>query len=252
MTLKPTMSPSASFRSHSTATEYSEAEGADEQTKDERRRFWKGHRRGESKATPTASQTDLHGSVPGGDKSMSSFGSSTGFGGGRRSLQYDSHQSSEVSMPAGADGKEHSERKSPFEWFQKKRQEHKDRADKKYRAKSPPASTTDLISPPGTVRPRDDLAVRGRSMDVPRPTASQDSSDVTPTGTSPKPLVMASPPPKASVEGTAISAVPNSEIQPVTESAPASTNPQAATGTAAGQTGGSDKPASHPSSQPLV
>ena len=204
VTLKPSMSPSASFRSHSTATEYSEAEGADEPAKEEKRGFWKSHKRGESRATPTASQTDLHGSVPGGDKSMSSFGSSSGWGGGgRRSLQYDSHQSSDISVPAGADSKEHGEKKSPFDWFQKKRQEHKDRSDKKSRTGSPPGSTSNLMSPHGMTRPKDDLAVRGRSMDVPRPTASQDSSDVTPTGSSPNPLAMTSPTSKGDAQSSA-------------------------------------------------
>jgi hypothetical protein len=224
VTLKPSMSPSASFRSHSTATEYSEAEGAEEPPKEEKHKFWKSHKRGESRATPTASQTDLHGSVPGGDKSMSSFGSSSGWGGGgRRSLQYDSHQSSDISVPYGADGKEHAEKKSHFDWFQKRRQEHKDRADKKIRAKSPPGSTSDLISPQGMMRPKDDLAVRGRSMDVPRPTASQDSSDVTPTGTSPNPLAMTSP-------------SSESDVQPATAPAPYKTDTQpsvATTSTAA-------------------
>ncbi|KAJ4290614.1 GTPase activating protein (GAP) for Rho1p [Kalmusia sp. IMI 367209] len=220
-TLKPTMSPSASFRSHSTATEYSEAEQIEEPPKKEKQSFWKSHKRGESKATPTASQTDLHGSVPGGDKSMSSFGSSSGWAaGGRRSLQYDSHQSSDLSVPYG-EAKEASEKKSgPFGWFDRKRQEHKDRADKKNRAKSPPGSTSDLMAPHSMLRPKEDSAARGRSMDIPRNggsqeprmdipkniaeqeqrsdiprnNASQDSSDVTPTGPNPNPLTMASPP----------------------------------------------------------
>ncbi|KAF2678611.1 RhoGAP-domain-containing protein [Lentithecium fluviatile CBS 122367] len=245
VTLKPSMSPSASFRSHSTATEYSEAEGADEPSKDEKRKFWKSHKRGESRATPTASQTDLHGSVPGGDKSMSSFGSSSGWGGGgRRSLQYDSHQSSDISVPYGADSKDHGEKKSPFDWFQKKRQEHKERADKKSRAKSPPGSTSDLM------RPKDDLAVRGRSMDVPRPTASQDSSDVTPTGTSPNPLAMTSPPPKPAVRAAAAPAPSNVEIQPSAASASSNTQPAATPASTIPET--NDNAPSHPSSNPLV
>jgi hypothetical protein len=248
VTLKPSMSPSASFRSHSTATEYSEAEGAEESSKEEKRKFWKSHKRGESKATPTASQTDLHGSVPGGDKSMSSFGSSSGWGGGgRRSLQYDSHQSSDISVPYGADGKEHGEKKSPFDWFQKKRQEHKDRSDKKNRTKSPPGSTSDLMSPPGMMRPKDDLAVRGRSMDVPRPTASQDSSDVTPTGTSPNPLAMTSPLPKVDVQPSTPAESSTAGSQPTAAIGSSSTNtPSAAVPTSKSETN-DDAPPQPPS-----
>ncbi|KAF1948670.1 RhoGAP-domain-containing protein [Byssothecium circinans] len=223
-TLKPTMSPSASFRSHSTATEYSEAEDA---PKEEKKSFWKTHKRGESKATPTASQTDLHGSIPNADKSMSSIASSAG--GGRRSLQFDSHQNSDLS--AYADSKDHGERKNPFDWFQKKRQEHKDRADKKQRAKSPPGSTSDLNSSHGLTKPRDDLAVRGRSIEVPRPTESQDSSDVTPTGASPNPLgsptatkqsdqspaSSASSPPPVVPQSTDVPPIPEPAVAPTEE-----------------------------------
>ncbi|OAG02867.1 RhoGAP-domain-containing protein [Paraphaeosphaeria sporulosa] len=196
-TLKPTMSPSASFRSHSTATEYSEAEQLEEPPKEEKekRSFWK-HTRGGSKATPTASQTDLHGSVPGGDKSMSSFGSSSGWGGGgRRSLQYDSHQSSDLSVPYG-ESKEAAEKKKigPLAWLDRKRQEHDERKDKKNRAKSPPGSSSELATPYGLLSPKLEPTARGRSMDAPRSTGSneprlrQDSSDITPTGTTPNSL----------------------------------------------------------------
>ncbi|KAF2252137.1 RhoGAP-domain-containing protein [Trematosphaeria pertusa] len=207
-TLKPSMSPSASFRSHSTATEYSEAEPIEEPPKEEppkeeKKSFWRGgHRRGESKATPTASQTDLHGSVPGADKSMSSFGSGSGWGGGRRSLQYDSHQGSDLSVPyGGADAKEHGEKKSRLDWFKGKMG-----ADKKARAKSPPGSTADLTSPQSLTKPKDDLAVRGRSMDIPRQTG-EGSSDVTPTGTSQNPL--ATSPPSNSVSQPAAAPAPS-------------------------------------------
>lgn len=45
------------------------------------------------------------------------------------------------------------------------------------------------------MRPRDDLAVRGRSTEVARPTESQDSSDVTPTAVTPNPLKTTPSPP---------------------------------------------------------
>jgi hypothetical protein len=188
-TLKPSMSPSASFRSHSTATEYSEAELNDEpplvkeekEKEKDRRSFWKGHKRGESKATPTASQTDLHGSVPGGDKSMSSFGSSSGWAtGGRRSGQFESDQAPESSMVFGSppDGK-----KGTFDWFHKMRQDHRERADKRERAKSPPGSMSNPPLPQNLMRPRDNLPFRDRSTDAPR-SLSEVSNDVTPTGSS--------------------------------------------------------------------
>jgi hypothetical protein len=193
-TLKPSMSPSASFRSHSTATEYSETEQLEDPPKEEKRSFWKGHRRGESRATPTASQTDLHGSVPGADKSMSSFASSSGWtGGGRRSMQYESNQSSETSMLFGSSPPDHdkSDKKGAFDWFHKRRQDHKERLDRRERAKSPPGSSGHL-PPHSMIHPPEALAARGRAPDAPhsmddtQPKADK-SSDVTPTGMSPTP-----------------------------------------------------------------
>ncbi|KZM20972.1 GTPase activating protein (GAP) for Rho1p [Ascochyta rabiei] len=190
-TLKPSMSPSASFRSHSTATEYSEAELNDESpvVKEERekRSFWKGHKRGESRATPTASQTDLHGSVPGGDKSMSSFGSSSGWAtGGRRSGQFDSQQTSDTSMVFGSppDGDRSSDKKGTFDWFHKMRHDHRERSDKRERAKSPPGSMSNMPLPQNLMKPREGLPMRDRSTDAPRSTGEA-SNDLTPTGTSP-------------------------------------------------------------------
>jgi hypothetical protein len=200
-TLKPSMSPSASFRSHSTATEYSETEQTEEQPKEEKRSFWKGHRRGESRATPTASQTDLTGSVPGADKSMSSFASSSGWtGGGRRSMQYESNQSSETSMVFGSPPDyDKSEKKGAFDWFHKRRLDHKDRTDKRERAKSPPGSSGHLPQPQNLMQPTETFTARGRQSEIPHSTDNTQpkvdkSSDVTPTGTSPNPPVVPSTP----------------------------------------------------------
>lgn len=237
-TLKPSMSPSNSFRSHSTATEFSEAEQAELQQKEEKRSFWKGHKRGESKATPTASQTDLHGSVPGADKSMSSFGSSTGWGGGgRRSLQYDSNQSSETSMMFGSPpDSDRPEKKGAFDWFHKMRQEHKDRSDKRERAKSPPGSSSHLPPPQNMMHPPESFAARGRSMDVSRPTddtrpKTDKSNDATPTGSSPAPA-------SSSVEATSAapavsSTSPEKEINSSPETVTAVPPPNPRTGYAA-------------------
>ncbi|KAH8722434.1 hypothetical protein GQ44DRAFT_570009, partial [Phaeosphaeriaceae sp. PMI808] len=165
-TLKPSMSPSTSFRSHSTATEYSEAAEPNEELKEEKRSFWKAHKRGDSKATPTASQTDLHGSVPGGDKSMSSFGSSSGWGGGggsRRSLQYDSRQDSDLSTAYGSppDHDKLEKKGGALDWLHKKMHEHKDRADKRERAKSPPGSSSHMPTPQNLRAPQENSTGRG-------------------------------------------------------------------------------------------
>ncbi|KAF2825620.1 RhoGAP-domain-containing protein [Ophiobolus disseminans] len=215
-TLKPSMSPSTSFRSHSTATEYSEVAEPTEEAKEEKRSFWKSHKRGDSRATPTASQTDLHGSVPGGDKSMSSFGSSSGWGGGsRRSLQYDSIQNNDLSTAYGSPpDHEKPEKKGGFgDWFSKMRIDHKDRSDRRERAKSPPGSSSYLPAPQNLRTPPQDVANgRGRSMDMSRPTA-EDSKEVTPTGSTSHPP--AAPPPVASDPDTVgLSAVSRQEAQP--------------------------------------
>jgi hypothetical protein len=189
-TLKPSMSPSGSYRSHSTATEYSETAEPNEEIKEEKKSFWKGHKRGESRATPTASQTDLHGSVPGGDKSMSSFGSSSGWGAGgsRRSLQYDSHQNADLSTAYGSppDHEKPDKKGSAFDWFHKMRNDHKERADKRERAKSPPGSASFLPMPQNLRAPQDNPNGRGRSMDASRPPPEAGSNEVTPTGSSPQ------------------------------------------------------------------
>jgi hypothetical protein len=132
---------------------------------------------------------------------MSSFGSSSGWGGGgRRSLQYDSHQSSDLSVPYG-ESKEGAEKKKigPLAWLDRKRQEHDERKDKKNRAKSPPGSSSELATPYGLLSPKLEPTSRGRSMEMPSNMSNhelrsrQDSSDVTPTGTSPNPLTTTPP-----------------------------------------------------------
>ncbi len=169
-TLKPSMSPSTSFRSHSTATEQSE-DAVEEHHREEKRSFWKSHRRDESRVTPTASQADLHGSVPGGDKSMSSIASSSAWtGGGRRSLQNDGPPNLEASTSYGSppDHDRH-DKKGAFEWFHKLRHDHKERSDKRERAKSPPGSSHNPPIPQNLMQSPERAPGRGRSMDVPRP-----------------------------------------------------------------------------------
>jgi len=138
------------------------------------------HRRGESKATPTASQTDL-GQMAIADKSMTSFSSGSGWG--RRSLQFDSQPGSDSSgFAAGGEGKEH-EKRGPLAWFSEKRRERKEREAEKQRAKSPPGLTSD--SSRNLAPSNEGMAPRGKSMDIPRRPTNEESSDVTPTGPSP-------------------------------------------------------------------
>ncbi|KAF2114849.1 kinase-like domain-containing protein [Lophiotrema nucula] len=66
-------------------------------------------------------------STPGAGKSLSFFGSSSGYR--RWSLQYDSHQGSEISIAQGTEAKEREE-KSSFDWFCEKSAEHMDTAKK--------------------------------------------------------------------------------------------------------------------------
>jgi hypothetical protein len=227
-TLKPSMSPSASFRSHSTATEYSEAAEPNEETKEakeEKRIFWKVHKRGESRATPTASQTDLHGSVPGGDQSMSSFGSSSGWGGAagsRRSLQYESHQNSDLSTAYGSppDHEKPEKKVSPFDWFHKMRNDHKERSDKRDRAKSPPGSSSLLAAPQNLRAPQDNPNGRGRSMDTSRQNGENGNEFTQGSG---------SHPPHAPVASTANPAgpiAPRYETQPSAEARMGPAQPQ--------------------------
>lgn len=198
-TLKPSTSPSASYRSHSPATEYSEAEHTEQPApKEEKRKFW--HRRGESKAVTSTSQTDPMGSVPGAEKSMSSFGSGSGRT-GRQSFNYDSREDIPPFYGSSPESKE--EKKSTFkDWFR-----HKDRDSKKPWAKSPPGSSSDLVAQQhlGRQFAQDSSGGRGKSMDIPRTVPDQPrrgSSEVTPTGPqSPEqPLTAAAKPEEATAQ----------------------------------------------------
>lgn len=185
-TLKPSTSPSASFRSHSTATEYSEAEGGDDaqgqfdtSNKKEKRR--RPHRHEVGKLTPTGSEPNF-GSIAGAEKSMTSIGSA---GRGRKSLQLDSTYGSETSnltlVPSEIGNGRESEKKGPINWFREKMHERKEREAEKQRAKSPPGSTADLTgSSHNLSRPMERLPARGKSMDVPRVTRTEEAVESTP------------------------------------------------------------------------
>ncbi|KAK7520739.1 hypothetical protein IWZ03DRAFT_413448 [Phyllosticta citriasiana] len=132
--LQPSMSPSASTRSHSTTADYSEIEHGDEasnfdHTEKDRKRHWRiSHKKEPSKGVTEHG----FGSNPGAEQSMSSFGSRGG--GGRKSLNIEPHEAS-----IWSDASREAEKKAgPIEWFRGKLAERKEREDAKQRAKSPP------------------------------------------------------------------------------------------------------------------
>ncbi|KAK8232367.1 hypothetical protein HDK90DRAFT_467542 [Phyllosticta capitalensis] len=130
--LQPSMSPSASTRSHSTAADYSEVEHGDEastieHSEKERKRGWRiSHKREAAKGVPEHG----FGSNPGAEQSMSSFGSR----GGRKSLTIEPQEAS-IWSDASREG---DKKAGPIEWFKGKLAERKEREEAKQRAKSPP------------------------------------------------------------------------------------------------------------------
>ncbi|KAL1645993.1 GTPase activating protein (GAP) for Rho1p [Diplodia intermedia] len=159
--LEPSMSPSASMRSHSTVSGgYSEAEHGDDASRaegaeKERKHGWRlSHRKEGSKPV----NENNFGSVSGAEQSMSSVSSK----GGRKSLSLDPIEASS-SNPAWAENRE-GDKKNPFDWFRGKIAERKEREEAKQRAKSPPSSIADPSSP---------SSERGRSVEqLPRPMQS--------------------------------------------------------------------------------
>lgn len=172
--LEPSMSPSASMRSHSTVSGgYSEAEHGDDSTaaenaEKERKRGWRiSHRKEGSKPL---NENNL-GSVSGAEQSMSSVSSK----GGRKSLSLDpTEASSSTAVWTDREG----DKKNPFDWFRGKIAERKEREEAKQRAKSPPSNRIDPSSPSSERsghRSTSSLAAltqhrRGRSVEqLPRP-----------------------------------------------------------------------------------
>lgn len=175
--LQPSMSPSASMRSHSTVSGgYSEVEHGDDTTaaenaERERKRHWRPSHRKE--ASKPINETNF-GSISGAEQSMSSISSK----GGRKSLSLDPGEASS-STTVGAEGKEGDKKANPIGWFKGKLAERKER-DAKQRAKSPPNNRVDPSSPGsdrGSERHRSTSSLaaltqhrRGRSADLPRTT----------------------------------------------------------------------------------
>ncbi|XTI87510.1 RhoGAP-domain-containing protein [Cenococcum geophilum] len=147
--------------------------------KEKRRR--RPHRHEVGKLTPTGSEPNF-GSIAGAEKSMTSIGSA---GRGRKSLQLDSTYGSETSnltlVPSEIGNGRESEKKGPINWFREKMHERKEREAEKQRAKSPPGSTVDLTgSSHNLSRPMERLPARGKSMDVPRVTRTEEAVESAP------------------------------------------------------------------------
>lgn len=118
---------------------------------------------------------------------MSSVASSAGWTGDRRSLQNDGQQALETSAYGSPPDHDKQEKKGAFEWFHKLRHDHKERSDKRDRAKSPPGSSHNLPSPQNLKQVAEYVPTQGHPVEVSRPVdtplAQQNmSGDVTPQG----------------------------------------------------------------------
>lgn len=194
--LQPSMSPSASMRSHSTVSGgNSEAEHGDdaptpENAEKEKKRHWRVSHRKE--ASKPINEVNL-GSVSGAEQSMSSVSSK----GGRKSLSIDPNEVSS-SMSVWSDSKDADKKAGPIGWFRGKLAERKEREEAKERAKSPPNNRVDPSSPISERqghRSTSSLAAltqhrRGRSVDLPRatepPTLLETKEEAKPGLTPPK------------------------------------------------------------------
>lgn len=184
--LQPSMSPSASMRSHSTVSGgYSEAEHGDDATaaenaEKEKKRHWRGtHRKEGSKPANEA----YFGSISGAEQSMSSVSSK----GGRKSPTTTDPSEASNSTLVWNEPKEGDKKANPIGWFRSKLTERKEREDAKHRAKSPPNNRVDPSSPTsGSERHRSTSSLtafthhrRGRSADFPRATSHETPTAMT-------------------------------------------------------------------------
>lgn len=198
--LKPSMSPSTSFRSHSTVTDLSElehgeetptaAEGGAEKEKKRRWRFSSNHRKDTDKTIVSGDST--LGVNAGAQQSASSVSSAGGghHHRGRKSFNAERGAAFSPEPPAtrgsqplapdnGTPSKEADrKREGPIDWFKGKLAERK---AEKERAKSPPAqgstgSGNGSRSSLHLGRPKEEQAgSRGKSMDIPRPTETSET-----------------------------------------------------------------------------
>jgi len=205
------VSPTTSLRTRSTATDYSESDQAEgvvsanedvlapvekiERPEKEKKRRWR------LSSTPkfeppdrkirSPSKTDLNvGSNATAGTSISSVNSA---GHGRKSLSienqpYPSETSGSLPQPAesgnGAVEKE-PERRGPIGWLRGKMQERRER-DAERRAKSPPNTRNDPSATMQRLNPSNErLPVRGKSMDIPRESRAQSTSERMPSTAAP-------------------------------------------------------------------
>lgn len=199
-----TVSPTTSLRTRSTATDYSEsdqAEGAPNTNEDvivvvpvgtdvkEKKRRWRlsstpRHEPERRVKSPSKADTNLGSNAAAGG-SISSVNSA---GNARKSITLDSQANSTDTggtppLPAESGNgviEKESERRGPIGWLKGKMQERKEREAEKQRAKSPPNNGSDpslrmqLLNPSSEM-----LAVRGKSIDVPREARAQGTSEGT-------------------------------------------------------------------------
>ncbi|KAI9813449.1 MAG: hypothetical protein M1827_004124 [Pycnora praestabilis] len=194
-TLRPAMSPTPSFHSHSSLTDFSDFDQLDDagtraEKKEKKHRWMLSSQKNGQQQLGTASGGSHIGSMAAAERSTSSIGSS---GRPRKSITNDSQQlgsdhssglpstlqhSSNESALIGGPGtsrERETEKKGPLEWIRSKvreaKEDKKEKEAEKERAKSPPpqsmqreraASKQSL--PPVT----EGLAMRGRSIDVRR------------------------------------------------------------------------------------
>ncbi|EKG16805.1 hypothetical protein MPH_06008 [Macrophomina phaseolina MS6] len=189
---QPSMSPSASMRSHSTVSggnseaEHGDDAAAAENAEKEKKRHWRiSHRK---EASKSVNETNL-GCVSGAEQSMSSVSSK----GGRKSLSVEPNETSS-SAHVWSEGKDGDKKAGPIDWFRGKLAERKEREEAKQRAKSPPNNRADPSSPISERqghRSTSSLAAltqhrRGRSVELPRksdpPNSLETKEEVKPAG----------------------------------------------------------------------
>lgn len=223
--LKIGMSPSTSMRSHSTATEHSEADHGDETPvpaevgspeKHDRRSRWKfPHRR---EAEPNRPGDTSVGTIAGAEKSVNSVTSESR---GRTSSGADRHarpsESSNNPLSPGeqnngsASKEAEKKDKSARSWLSRKMQERKDREVEKQRAKSPDNKHDATLSkqslsqtlPPEVVPPR------GKSLEIRRATENRGPNSESAAAGEIEGQASAGPAPIAS----AVPPAPSTEVQ---------------------------------------
>ncbi|KZF23561.1 RhoGAP-domain-containing protein [Xylona heveae TC161] len=183
-TLRPAVSPTLSYHSHSSITDHSDMEQSDDPNSVEQREK---RRRWRLSFSPKSEQQRLGsghsgsqlGSQAGAEHSTSTVGS---YSRARRSLAVE-NQSAQETLPSGlsdapqsnietassstitATAPKESEKKGPIDWFRGKLQERKEREAEKERAKSPPPDPSERGSRKSLAAAVDPAAPRQKSLE---------------------------------------------------------------------------------------